>query len=101
MIEGLNSDPTVHGVIVQLPLPPHMSESRFEPCIPLDDCNLTNRVCNSVLPNKDVDGFTGASLGRLVQVHGHVLPYLTSFLISPDTRAKTVLYLVLPWLCGK
>ena len=36
--------------------------------IPLDDCNLTNRVCNSVLPNKDVDGFTGASLGRLVQV---------------------------------
>ena len=69
--------------------------------IPLDDCNLTNRVCNSVLPNKDVDGFTGASLGRLVQVHGHVLPYLTSFMISPDTRAKTVLYLVQPWLCGK
>ena len=88
MIEGLNIDPTVHGVIVQLPLPPHMSESRFEPCIPLDDCNLTNRVCNSVLPGKDVDGFTGASLGRLVQVLGHfcekIKPYLTSFMISPD-----------------
>ena len=42
MIEGLNTDPTVHGVIVQLPLPPHMSESRFkellvELSIPLDD----------------------------------------------------------------
>lgn len=59
VIEGLNIDPTVHGVIVQLPLPPHMSESR---------------VCNSVLPGKDVDGFTGASLGRLVQGEDGLVP---------------------------
>ena len=59
VIEGLNTDPTVHGVIVQLPLPPHMSESL---------------VCNSVLPDKDVDGFTGASLGKLVQGEDGLVP---------------------------
>ena len=47
--------------------------------IPVDDCNLTSRVCNSVLPNKDVDGFTGASLGRLVQVLGHFCEKFTLF----------------------
>jgi len=59
VIEGLNTDSSVHGVIVQLPLPPHMSESR---------------ICNSVLPDKDVDGFTGASLGRLVQGENGLVP---------------------------
>ena len=40
--------------------------------MPLYD--LTNRVCNSVLPDKDVDGFTGASLGKLVQVLSYFYP---------------------------
>ena len=52
LVQTLNIDHSVHGVIVQLPLPPHMDEVR---------------VCNSVDPSKDVDGFTQTNLGRLVQ----------------------------------
>ena len=52
LVNNLNIDHSVHGVIVQLPLPPHMDEVR---------------VCNSVDPRKDVDGFTQTNLGRLVQ----------------------------------
>ena len=52
LVSNLNSDQSVHGVIVQLPLPPHMDEVR---------------VCNSVDPSKDVDGFTQTNLGKLVQ----------------------------------
>lgn len=52
IIREANSETSVHGVIVQLPLPAHMSEIR---------------VCNEVLPSKDVDGFTQTSLGQLIQ----------------------------------
>jgi len=52
IIREFNEDPTVNGVIVQLPLPSHM-------------CEFT--VCNSVSPIKDVDGFTQTSLGKLMQ----------------------------------
>ena len=52
MIEDLNQDTSINGIIVQLPLPAHMGEIR---------------VCNSVSPDKDVDGFTQTNLGRLMQ----------------------------------
>ena len=51
-IENLNQDPTVHGIIVQLPIPKHLDEFV---------------ICNSVLTSKDVDGFTIKNLGHLVQ----------------------------------
>ena len=51
MISDINNDFSIDGLIVQLPLPDHMSEVR---------------VCNSVLPSKDVDGFTQTNLGRLM-----------------------------------
>ncbi len=41
----------VHGVLVQLPLPPHLNEDRATELVP---------------PEKDVDGFTTANLGKLV-----------------------------------
>jgi methylenetetrahydrofolate dehydrogenase (NADP+)/methenyltetrahydrofolate cyclohydrolase len=51
-IDALNADPAVHGILVQAPLPSHLDE----------------RVTfNRVSPNKDVDGFNSANLGRLVQ----------------------------------
>ena len=50
-IGRLNSDPSVHGILVQLPLPPHISE---------------RRVLEAVLPEKDVDGFHPANLGGLL-----------------------------------
>jgi len=52
LINDLNQDNDVHGVIVQLPLPSHLSE--------ID-------ICNAVHPNKDVDGFTQKNLGKLIQ----------------------------------
>ena len=52
LIEKLNTDKTVNGIIVQLPLPSHMSEIE---------------VCNAVSPAKDVDGFTQTNLGKLMQ----------------------------------
>ena len=51
-IQTLNNDRSVHGIIVQLPLPDHIDE---------------HIVCNAVSLSKDVDGFTSPSLGRLVQ----------------------------------
>lgn len=49
-IQFLNRDPEVSGILVQLPLPPHIN---------------TMQVIESVLPEKDVDGFHPANLGRL------------------------------------
>lgn len=48
----LNNDETVDGILVQLPLPKHISEAK---------------VINSVSPEKDVDGFHPVSVGRMVQ----------------------------------
>jgi methylenetetrahydrofolate dehydrogenase (NADP+)/methenyltetrahydrofolate cyclohydrolase len=51
-IEELNNDDDVDGILVQLPLPKHISEAK---------------VINSVHPDKDVDGFHPVSVGRMVQ----------------------------------
>ena len=49
-IQVLNRDPEVSGILIQLPLPAHVS---------------TIQVLESLLPEKDVDGFHPANLGRL------------------------------------
>jgi methylenetetrahydrofolate dehydrogenase (NADP+) / methenyltetrahydrofolate cyclohydrolase len=50
LVEHLNADPTVDGILVQLPLPSHMDEAN---------------VIAAISPDKDVDGFTVANAGRL------------------------------------
>ncbi|PSK94267.1 methenyltetrahydrofolate cyclohydrolase /5,10-methylenetetrahydrofolate dehydrogenase (NADP+) [Taibaiella chishuiensis] len=50
-IRNFNDNPDVDGILVQLPLPAHISESR---------------VINTIDPAKDVDGFHPISLGRMV-----------------------------------
>ena len=50
LIADLNADPKVHGILVQLPLPPHL------------DSDL---VINSIDPAKDVDGFHISNVGLL------------------------------------
>jgi methylenetetrahydrofolate dehydrogenase (NADP+)/methenyltetrahydrofolate cyclohydrolase len=52
LIDGLNNDPDVDGILVQLPLPKHISEEK---------------VINAVDPSKDVDGFHSVNVGRMVQ----------------------------------
>jgi len=56
IIKDINVDVSISGLIVQLPLPKHMSETR---------------ICNAVIPSKDVDGFTQTNLGRTIQDFGH------------------------------
>jgi methylenetetrahydrofolate dehydrogenase (NADP+) / methenyltetrahydrofolate cyclohydrolase len=51
LVEKLNADPAVHGILVQLPLPPHIN---------------TARIVTSVHPDKDVDGFHPLNAGRLM-----------------------------------
>jgi len=50
LVQSLNNDPQVHGILVQLPLPKHI------------DAEL---VLNSISPEKDVDGFHPVNVGRL------------------------------------
>jgi methylenetetrahydrofolate dehydrogenase (NADP+)/methenyltetrahydrofolate cyclohydrolase len=51
IIEELNRDPDVDGILVQLPLPAHIS---------------AEEVINSIDPNKDVDGFHPSNVGKMV-----------------------------------
>lgn len=50
LIDRLNNDPEVHGILVQLPLPGHIDEEA---------------VINSISVDKDVDGFHLSNVGRL------------------------------------
>ena len=50
-IAALNQDPTIHGILVQLPLPAHID---------------AQRVIEAISPSKDVDGFHVASAGALM-----------------------------------
>ncbi len=51
LIEKLNRDSSVHGILVQLPLPSHINE---------------DRVIMAISPEKDVDGFHPVSVGNLM-----------------------------------
>ena len=51
LIRDLNNDPQIHGILVQLPLPKHIA---------------TDKIIAAIDPNKDVDGFHPANVGRLV-----------------------------------
>ena len=50
LVETLNADPSIHGILVQLPLPDHLDEQL---------------VTQSISPEKDVDGFHFENIGRL------------------------------------
>jgi methylenetetrahydrofolate dehydrogenase (NADP+) / methenyltetrahydrofolate cyclohydrolase len=52
LIETLNSDDSVHGILLQLPLPAHIN---------------TAELLELIAPEKDVDGFHPYNLGRLMQ----------------------------------
>ncbi len=50
LIDSLNNDPAIHGILVQLPLPKHIDEGR---------------VIQTIAPDKDVDGFHYINVGKL------------------------------------
>ncbi len=51
LLDQLNADSTIDGILVQLPLPPHID---------------TELIIERILPHKDIDGFHPYNLGRLV-----------------------------------
>jgi methylenetetrahydrofolate dehydrogenase (NADP+)/methenyltetrahydrofolate cyclohydrolase len=58
VVDALNADPAVDGILVQLPLPAHINEAK---------------VIAAIDPDKDVDGFTVVNAGRLATgLHGFV-----------------------------
>lgn len=59
LIDRLNRDPEVHGILVQLPLPEHLDP---------------NAVIQAINPNKDVDGFHIANAGRLATGQPALVP---------------------------
>ena len=59
LIAELNADPLIHGILVQLPLPPHIRE---------------DSVITAIDPAKDVDGFHPVSMGNLVLGRPGFLP---------------------------
>lgn len=50
LVEELNADESVNGILVQLPVPDHIDE---------------DKIIRTILPDKDVDGFHPVSVGRL------------------------------------
>jgi methylenetetrahydrofolate dehydrogenase (NADP+)/methenyltetrahydrofolate cyclohydrolase len=59
LIDRLNADPSVHGILVQLPLPPHLAASA---------------VIERIAPAKDVDGLHPTNLGSLLSGHLRFVP---------------------------
>ena len=59
IIDDLNSDDRIDGILVQLPLPPHLD---------------TQPVLDRIEPSKDVDGFHPQNLGLLAQGRPHLVP---------------------------
>jgi len=58
-IAELNADPTIHGILVQLPLPRHFD---------------SDAVLAAICPDKDVDGFHAENVGALMQGHARFIP---------------------------
>ena len=58
-IAAFNADPAIHGILVQLPLPPHID---------------AQRVIEAIAPEKDVDGFHVANAGALMVGRPGYLP---------------------------
>jgi len=83
-IQILNRDRSVNGILIQLPLPAHID---------------TSRVVEAVLPEKDVDGFHPANLGRLFSgnpVYSPCTPkgimiLLTEYGVEPEGMHAVVL----------
>ncbi|KJJ95764.1 methenyltetrahydrofolate cyclohydrolase [Burkholderiaceae bacterium 26] len=59
LIDSLNQNPTVHGILVQLPLPRQIN---------------ANKVIEAIDPAKDVDGFHPVNVGRVATGDGGIVP---------------------------
>ncbi len=66
-IEGLNSDKSIHGIIVQLPLPGNMDK---------------NKIIGSIKPEKDADGFHPENLNNYFAGIAEIMPVFPSAILE-------------------
>jgi len=73
VIHGLNKDKKVHGILVQLPLPPHING---------------NKIIEEIDPKKDVDGFHPVNVGNLSSGKDSLVPCtpLGSYLLIKNVQ---------------
>lgn len=92
VIRDLNHDNNIHGIILQLPLPPHLKSGGF---------------LEAISPQKDVDGLHPYNLGSLFQENIHFAPCTPQGCVQlmktvyPDLSGKKVLILGRSNLVGK
>lgn len=75
-IDTLNKSAEVDGILVQLPVPPHIHE---------------RRVCNAVTPSKDVDGFGVVNIGRFCVDQTAYVPATPAAVLEIIRRTGTFL----------
>lgn len=73
-IDKLNEDPTVHGILVQLPLPDHIQEQH---------------IIEAISPQKDVDGFHPINIGKMMTNQNTFLP-CTPYGIMTMLESKSI-----------
>ena len=73
LIGLLNADPKIHGILVQLPLPPQFD---------------AERILQAVRPDKDVDGFNWKNLGALMAGHTFFAPCTPLGIVTMLDREK-------------
>ena len=84
LLDELNHDPAIHGILVQLPLPSHLDEGE---------------ITGAVAPEKDVDAFTSSNVGRIVAGNFDLVPctpagimeLLRAYGVDPDGKRAVVI----------
>ena len=76
VVQRLNTSAVHDGILVQAPLPASMGKS------------ASQRVFDSIDPDKDVDGFHPVNVGKLVQGRAHLMPCTPSGVIEMMARAN-------------
>ena len=72
-IAALNADPAIHGILVQLPLPPQFDE---------------DAILEAIAPEKDVDGFHAENVGALMQGNPRFIPCTPYGVMKMFEKAK-------------
>ncbi len=92
VITKLNNDPEVDGILVQLPLFKHLDESR---------------IIDSIVPEKDVDGFSAINVGRLYQGKDEIVPCTPKGVLTilkelePELKGKNAVVVGRSQIVGK
>ncbi|KAK9887826.1 hypothetical protein WA026_000141 [Henosepilachna vigintioctopunctata] len=86
IVNKLNQDETVDGILVQLPLPEHVSE---------------RKICNAVDPQKDVDGFHLNNIGKLCVNKDTLIPCTALAVVELIKRSKIETFGKNVVVCGR